>query len=120
MAKLPQYYSIFVQNGYESLDIIREIQYESELIEIGIQLTQHIEMLMNAINKLKIKADSDGIELFDDDFEIIDHDDERNTNNQQINTKQAIYNSKENNNEQVEMNRHRLTIEGYDDNEYAL
>ena len=52
VVKLPQYYSLFVENGYESLDIIREIKDESELQDIGIQLSD-TQQIMRAIKHLK-------------------------------------------------------------------
>ena len=53
VVELPQFYSFFVENGYESLDFIREIKHESELIEIGIESSSHRDKIMTAIKKLK-------------------------------------------------------------------
>eukprot|EP01083_Nonionella_stella_P192645 711997_1 len=33
--KLPQYFDVLVKNGYESMDIIKEISHVSELKDIG-------------------------------------------------------------------------------------
>ncbi len=48
-----QYYDLFRLNGYESLDIIQEIQTKQELIEIGIKLKGHQTKLLAEIQKLK-------------------------------------------------------------------
>ena len=54
---LSQYLDHFTQNGYESLEFIREIDNKSQLEEIGILLTGHKTKLMVAIRKLKPKSD---------------------------------------------------------------
>ena len=50
--KLPQYYQIFVDNGYDSCDMIKAIEFESELEEIGITSQQHQVMIMAQIREL--------------------------------------------------------------------
>eukprot|EP01083_Nonionella_stella_P024571 67753_1 len=50
--KLTQYYVVFVDNGYESLDIVMEITTEDELKEIGITLKGHVLKLMKEIRRL--------------------------------------------------------------------
>eukprot|EP01083_Nonionella_stella_P158283 514982_1 len=51
--KFGQYYDVFVDNGYESLDIVKEITDQNELKEIGIVLKGHLLKLMTEIKKLK-------------------------------------------------------------------
>ena len=50
---LPQYYQQFLQNGYETLDIIKEIQHREELMDIGIYRTEHQYQILAEISKLK-------------------------------------------------------------------
>eukprot|EP01083_Nonionella_stella_P073291 198083_1 len=52
--KLDQYYDALVDNGYETLDIVKEITKEEELREIGIVLNGHVLKLMKEIGKLKV------------------------------------------------------------------
>eukprot|EP01084_Bolivina_argentea_P118088 209596_1 len=47
--KLPQYYNIFVEHGYESLDIIKAITDDESLKEIGIELPGHIKKIRKEI-----------------------------------------------------------------------
>eukprot|EP01083_Nonionella_stella_P158282 514981_1 len=50
--KLAQYYDVLVDNGYETLDIVKEITDQNELKEIGIVLKGHLLKLMTEVNKL--------------------------------------------------------------------
>ena len=52
VVKLPQYINIFIQQGYESLDIIREIKKKEELEEIGIIKKGHQTKIMAQILRL--------------------------------------------------------------------
>eukprot|EP01083_Nonionella_stella_P115856 343839_1 len=45
---LPQYYQILVDNGYETLEIVKEITEEEQLREIGIELKGHVKKLRNS------------------------------------------------------------------------
>ena len=51
---LPQYFDNFVENGYESLNLISYISDKSELKDIAIHLIGHRTKIMTEINKLKI------------------------------------------------------------------
>ena len=51
--RFPQYFDNFVQNGYESLDLIKEIPDKNELKQIGIDLAGHRTKVMAEIRKLK-------------------------------------------------------------------
>ena len=48
----PEYYTNFVENGYESLEIIREIKHKSDLKDIGIQNVAHQDKILQCIYKL--------------------------------------------------------------------
>ena len=50
---LPRYYPDFVENGFNSLDMIKEINNENDLMEIGITMKAHKLKIMNKINQLK-------------------------------------------------------------------
>ena len=50
--ELPQYYPVFVQNGYESMDIIKEISNAEELKEIGVGIEAHRSHLHREIQKI--------------------------------------------------------------------
>eukprot|EP01083_Nonionella_stella_P006511 18923_1 len=50
---LPQYYSMFIQNGYNALDFIANISDKSELSEIGITIKGHQTQIMAHIAQLK-------------------------------------------------------------------
>eukprot|EP01084_Bolivina_argentea_P147839 258606_1 len=50
--KLPRYCDVFVDNGYDSLDIIKAISSKNELEDIGITLKGHIVKIMKEIKKL--------------------------------------------------------------------
>eukprot|EP01083_Nonionella_stella_P014629 41078_1 len=50
--RLPQYYDALVDNGYDTLDIIKEITDEKELTAIGIDLKGHVMKLMKEIQRL--------------------------------------------------------------------
>eukprot|EP01084_Bolivina_argentea_P158627 276293_1 len=50
--KLPEYYTEFVEHGYESLQFIKEIKDESELVDIGITKLEHRVLIINAIHTL--------------------------------------------------------------------
>eukprot|EP01083_Nonionella_stella_P185834 678768_1 len=54
---LPQYLSMFVNNGFDSLNIIAQIQHERELKEIGIWIKGHQTVIMAEIQKLKLQDD---------------------------------------------------------------
>eukprot|EP01083_Nonionella_stella_P282896 962803_1 len=51
--RLPQYYNLFVDNGYNTLRIVRAIKDKSELQEIGITLVGHQTRIIGEINRLK-------------------------------------------------------------------
>eukprot|EP01083_Nonionella_stella_P043862 118366_1 len=51
--QLPQYYSVLVTNGYDRLDIVREITHKEELHEIGIS-KGHTLKLLKEIEKLQL------------------------------------------------------------------
>ena len=46
---LPQYLPNMVQNGYDSLNMIKEIRNISDLVEIGIEDGDHSDKIMKAI-----------------------------------------------------------------------
>eukprot|EP01083_Nonionella_stella_P274912 933556_1 len=52
IVKLPQHYSLFVENGYCTLRIVGAIHNKSELEEIGITLPGHQTRIMREINRL--------------------------------------------------------------------
>eukprot|EP01083_Nonionella_stella_P135881 413318_1 len=54
---LPQYLSMFVNNGFDSLNIIAQIKDERELKEIGIWMKGHQTTIMAEIQKLKLQDD---------------------------------------------------------------
>eukprot|EP01083_Nonionella_stella_P182025 653760_1 len=56
IVKLPQYYSLFVDNGYNSLLFISEMNDKSELRGIGITLQGHQARIMREINRLNEKT----------------------------------------------------------------
>ena len=49
---LTQYLDNFITNGYDSLDIIKEITKKEELNEIGIHLKGHQKKILNEIQRL--------------------------------------------------------------------
>eukprot|EP01083_Nonionella_stella_P275069 934140_1 len=53
VVKLPQYYSDFVNSGYESLHFIKEIPNITELDEMGIKTKAHQKRMFEEIIKLK-------------------------------------------------------------------
>eukprot|EP01083_Nonionella_stella_P103702 296410_1 len=55
--KLAKYYELFVQNGYDSLAIIKEIADVDELAEIGIELKGHKIKIMKEIERLVLVED---------------------------------------------------------------
>eukprot|EP01083_Nonionella_stella_P302419 1042620_1 len=56
-AKLPQYYHTFIENGYDTLEIIKEITDNNQLQEIGVLKKGHMMKLMIEINILKTEMD---------------------------------------------------------------
>ena len=56
---LPQYYEVFVKNGYESLDFIKEINDREELEVIGIMLLGHQTKFLAEIKRLNAFFDTD-------------------------------------------------------------
>ena len=52
---LPQYYPVFLQNGYETLDIVKEITDKQELIDIGINHLQHQYRILAEVCKLNLQ-----------------------------------------------------------------
>eukprot|EP01083_Nonionella_stella_P128178 388328_1 len=57
--QLREYYDAFVDNGYDSLDIIKEIDHNKQLQEIGIAVQQHRETLLQEILKLQEDYDNE-------------------------------------------------------------
>eukprot|EP01083_Nonionella_stella_P084984 235348_1 len=53
---LPQYYKLFIRNGYESMHIIKEIGDRAQLTEIGIGLLGHQTMIMSEIQRYNIQS----------------------------------------------------------------
>eukprot|EP01083_Nonionella_stella_P017793 49858_1 len=53
IVKLPEYYDVLVQNGFESLGIIKEVKDQNELAEIGIDLKGHRLKIMREIERLE-------------------------------------------------------------------
>eukprot|EP01084_Bolivina_argentea_P295427 508619_1 len=53
--KLPNYYELFVKNGFGSLDMIKEINNVTDLDYIGVNIKAHQLKLMNYITKKKKK-----------------------------------------------------------------
>ncbi len=51
--KLENYFELFMQNGFCSLEIIKEINDKNDLKYIGIDVKAHQIMIMNKINILK-------------------------------------------------------------------
>eukprot|EP01083_Nonionella_stella_P051150 135833_1 len=51
--ELPQYYDILVDNGYDSVNIIKEITDEKELEAIGIVMKGHLLKLIKEIERLR-------------------------------------------------------------------
>ena len=50
---LPQYLTNLVQNGYDSINMIKEIENVSDLVEIGIEDCDHSDRIMEAILEIK-------------------------------------------------------------------
>eukprot|EP01083_Nonionella_stella_P046692 125011_1 len=64
---LPQYYAIFMDNGYNSLDFISNISTKEELNDIGIKIKGHQTQLMVHIKQLKEAADEkENEDLYDE------------------------------------------------------
>ena len=53
--ELPQYLSMFVERGYETLQFVQNIESEQELEEIGVHALGHRKQLFKEILKLKAK-----------------------------------------------------------------
>ena len=51
--EMPQYFNMFIENGYDTLFIIREITEKAELKEIGIKTFKDQTIMMSEIRKLK-------------------------------------------------------------------
>eukprot|EP01084_Bolivina_argentea_P293981 505740_1 len=51
--KLPEYYDAFVNNGYETIRFIAEINDAKQLLEIGIIVQEHQEQILEEIRTLK-------------------------------------------------------------------
>ena len=49
--KMDQYYRIFLQNGWRSLDIVQQISNKSELKQIGINNVRNQCLIMSQIRK---------------------------------------------------------------------
>jgi len=47
------YYDLFIQNGFDSILMIKQINNRQELMEIGVEMKAHQYTLMNGIAKLK-------------------------------------------------------------------
>eukprot|EP01083_Nonionella_stella_P182026 653766_1 len=76
IVKLPQYYSLFVDNGYNTLRIVAAMTDKSELREIGITLQGHQTRIIREINRLnektmREKGEESLSEDVDDEQEII-------------------------------------------------
>ena len=52
---LPQYYQVFLLNGYETLDFVKEIGDKQELTDIGIDYLEHQYQILAEVYKLKLK-----------------------------------------------------------------
>ena len=67
---LVQYFENFIKEGYETMDIIREITMESELDDIGIisEVDQH--RIMTEIKKLSDYYDNEEVWVYGDGYEI--------------------------------------------------
>ena len=50
---LPNYYSLFLNNGFDSLQMIKEINDKNDLKYIGVTIRAHQIKLINQINILK-------------------------------------------------------------------
>ena len=61
---LPQYYNLLIENGYESLDSVKEIDGRDQLKEIGIDLREHQTKLLSEIARLKLIEDKENINEF--------------------------------------------------------
>ena len=48
-----KYFDVFILNGYQSLDFIKEIKTSADLIDIGIVLGEHQEKILEEIGKLR-------------------------------------------------------------------
>eukprot|EP01083_Nonionella_stella_P026688 73534_1 len=59
IVQLPQYESNFVTNGYTTLHIIKGIENQEDLIDIGILLKGHRVKLMAEIRKINIRVQND-------------------------------------------------------------
>eukprot|EP01083_Nonionella_stella_P086947 241725_1 len=55
--QLPQYFDVFINNGYESMLIIKEIVDVSDLKEIGIESSQHQIVILKGIQTWKREHD---------------------------------------------------------------
>jgi len=51
--KLPQYEQAFISNGYETMEIVKEIRSEDQLQEIGIESQQHQHIILSKIHVLR-------------------------------------------------------------------
>eukprot|EP01084_Bolivina_argentea_P084090 152181_1 len=50
---LPEYYDRFMVNGYERLDVVREIEGVDDLLSIGIVNASHQNMILNSVFQLR-------------------------------------------------------------------
>eukprot|EP01084_Bolivina_argentea_P080414 145673_1 len=50
---LPQYYKAFRENGFDTMDMLKMIDSQQDLVDIGVELPGHRKLLMSEINKLK-------------------------------------------------------------------
>eukprot|EP01083_Nonionella_stella_P077342 211134_1 len=57
---LYQYFDVFVANGYESMQIVKEISNIEELKEVGIESKQHQMKIMEAVQKWKYEHEAQG------------------------------------------------------------
>eukprot|EP00484_Ammonia_sp_Unknown_P019178 CAMPEP_0197034174 /NCGR_PEP_ID=MMETSP1384-20130603/12359_1 /TAXON_ID=29189 /ORGANISM="Ammonia sp." /LENGTH=133 /DNA_ID=CAMNT_0042464065 /DNA_START=1 /DNA_END=399 /DNA_ORIENTATION=+ len=51
--KLPQYVQTFISNGYETMEIVKEIQTTDDLKDIGIELKGHQKIILSKVHALK-------------------------------------------------------------------
>jgi len=62
--RLPQYFDVFVSNGYETLGIIKEIVDENDLVEIGIMLKGHQKKILLEVQRLNGQRDQSGANAY--------------------------------------------------------
>eukprot|EP01083_Nonionella_stella_P140990 433568_1 len=51
--QLPQYVSLFVNEGYDTMQAIQAIETKQEILELGVEIHEHQTLILNEIRKLQ-------------------------------------------------------------------